>query len=199
MGGQQRGGCKNLADPGDRYGDTAGNIGNSTGNDFWTAARLIVEQVYRVLAPGAHACWVVKAYVKNKAIVPFPEQWQALCEAVGFQTLHYHCCWLVEDKGNARALMDFTTRKDNGEEMVIKTGDVVRYISKSKIVERFLKRSSFFRKLAEKKGSPRSDFEVVLCMIKPGNDAGMACVSSPSFSQSSPDGGWQLLGKYAEH
>ncbi len=124
------------------YGQSDGQLGIETGDTFWTAARTIVEQTYAVLRPGAHACWVVKSYVKNKAIVPFPEQWQALCEAVGFETVHVHRAWLVEDRGTQFDL------EGNGH-------------------KREVQRKSFFRRLAEKHGSPRIDFEVVLCMIKP--------------------------------
>lgn len=123
------------------YGSTAGNIGNATGDTFWTAARQIVEQVYQVLEPGGHAAWVVKGYVKNKQLVDFPGQWQALCEAAGFTTLHIHRAWLVEERG-----MQFDL-EGNGH---------------SKQVER----KSFFRRLAEQKGSPRIDFETVICMEK---------------------------------
>ena len=39
--------------------------------------------------------WVVKAFVRNHQRVDFPGQWRALCESVGFTTLHEHRCWLV--------------------------------------------------------------------------------------------------------
>jgi hypothetical protein len=123
------------------YGDTDGNIGNSTGDGFWTAARQIVEQVHTVLRPGGVAIWVVKSFVKNKQIVDFPHQWQELCEAVGFQTLHEHRAWLVEDKGAQWDLF--------GE-----------------LHEKTIQRKSFFRRLAEAKGSPPIDWETVLCMTK---------------------------------
>jgi len=108
------------------YGTSKNNIGNSTGDDFWIAARTIVEQVYQVLRPGGHAIWVVKAFVKNKKRVDFPGQWQQLCEAVGFETLHYHRAWLVEHKG-------------------------IQFDLSGKRMERVIERKSFFRRLAEKK------------------------------------------------
>ena len=120
------------------YGDTKGNIGNDSGSDFWTAARQIVEQVYLALAPGGHAVWVVKNYVKKKELVPFSDQWRQLCEAVGFETLHEH-----------RALLVHATS-------LTLDGREVHKESKS-----------FFRRLAEKKGSPRIDYETVYCMVKP--------------------------------
>lgn len=122
----------------EQYGKTKGQIGNDSGSDFWTAARQIVEQVYIALAPGGHAVWVVKNYVKKKEMVPFSDQWRQLCEAVGFETLHEH-----------RALLVHATS-------LTLDGKEVHKESKS-----------FFRRLAEKKGSPRIDFETVWCMVKP--------------------------------
>jgi hypothetical protein len=123
------------------YGDAPGNMGSEQGDDFWSAARQIVEQVYQVLALGGHAVWVVKAFVKNKQIVDFPGQWRQLCEAAGFETLHEHHAMLVRHKGTSLTL----------------EGEQVEHVTESK---------SFFRRLAEKKGSPRIDYEVVLCMVK---------------------------------
>ena len=122
------------------YGTNEHNLGNS--ENFWTAARAIVDQVHSLLKPGGHSVWVLKAFVKDKKIVDFPGQWQAMCEAAGFQTVHIHRAWLVEEKGTQ---LDFG---GNGH---------------TKRIER----KSFFRRLAEKKGSPRIDYEIVLCMIKP--------------------------------
>lgn len=123
------------------YGSTDGQLANA--DDFWLAARTIVEQVYLALAPGGHACWVVKDYVKNKKIVPFCDQWRQLCEAVGFVTLHEHHAMLVHHKGTQHTL-------DGG------------------VVEKKTESKSFFRRLAEKNGSPRIDYEVVFCMVKAG-------------------------------
>jgi len=125
---------------GDQYGETDGQLGGS--DDFWLAARAIVEQVYQALTPGGHAVWVCKDYVKAKHIVPFSDQWRQLCEAVGFVTLHEHHAMLVHHRGTQHTL-------DGGE---------VTYKTESK---------SFFRRLAEKKGSPRIDWETIYCMEKP--------------------------------
>ena len=126
---------------GDAYGNTEGQLAKL--DDFWLAARQIVEQVYLALRPGGHAVWVCKDYVKNKQIVPFCDQWRQLCEAVGFETLHEHHALLVR---NVRK--QFTI-----------DGKLIVMQSESK---------SFFRRLAEKKGSPRIDYEVVYCMVKKG-------------------------------
>lgn len=125
-----------------KYGDTDGNIGNQNGETFWTAARLIIEQVYQVLQPGAHAVWVCKGYVKGGKLVDFPGQWRTVCEAVGFVTLHEHHAMLV---------------KHNGTSLTI-DGEEVHHVKESK---------SFFRRLSEKKGAPPIDFETVYCMEKP--------------------------------
>jgi hypothetical protein len=124
------------------YGHTEGNIGNDSGDDFWMAARQIVEQVYIALRPGGHAVWVVKGFVKNKDLVDFPGQWRQLCEAVGFVAVHEHHASLVRHNSTSITL----------------EGKKVKNITESK---------SFFRRLAEKKGSPHIDFETVLCMVKP--------------------------------
>ena len=110
-------------------------------NDFWMAARAIVEQVYLALVPGGHAVWVVKGFVKNKKYVDFPDQWRQLCEAVGFVTVHEHRAQLVNIKGTSHTL--------DGGTFVHKT-----------------EAKSFFRRIAEKKGSPRVDWETVFCMEK---------------------------------
>jgi len=122
-------------------GCSDGNISNDSGDNFWSAAKQIVEQVYQVLAPGGHAVWVLKAFVKNKAIVDFPGQWRQLCEAVGFETLHEHHASLVKEKGTHYLL-------DGGK------------------IHKTTKNASFFRRLAESKGSPEINWETVLCMQK---------------------------------
>lgn len=124
------------------YGSTPGNVGNESGDTFWSAARTIVEQTHTVLAPGAHAAWVVKAFVRGGEIVDFPDQWRRLCEACGFTTVETVRAWLVEDRGAQYDLM--------GE-----------------LHERQVQRKSFFRRLAEKNGSPAIDYEVVLFVEKP--------------------------------
>lgn len=124
-----------------RYGGTTGQLGQESGGTFWTAARAIVEQTYTVLRPGAYSFWVVKAFVRKGARVDFPGQWQALCEAVGFEPVEYIRAWLIEDSGTQAALL----------------GEDKRLVKE---------RKSFFRRLAEQKGSPRIDYEVVLVMRK---------------------------------
>lgn len=123
---------------GDGYGETPGNIGNQNGEDFWSASRMILENLFLVLKENGHATFVLKKYVKGGKIVDFPEQWCKLCEAVGFKLVHWHYAWVVEDRGTQYDLF----------------GGAVNYK---------VERKSFFRKLAERKGSPRIDYEEVLC------------------------------------
>lgn len=121
------------------YGNAENQLAGS--NRFWPAARQIAEQVYRVLNPGAHAVWVVKAYIRDGKIVPFPEQWQQMCEAVGFQSVHFHRAWLTEDLG-------------------------VQYALDGTPVKKTVSKKGFFRRLGEKRGLPPIDYEVVLCMTR---------------------------------
>lgn len=125
------------------YGVTNGQLGNENANDFWSAARLIIEQVYQVLKPGGHAVWVTKRYIKNHKIVDFTQQWVMLCEAVGFQTIHRHKAWLVEDRGTQYDLFGNGHKKEK-------------------------KRYSFFRRLhAKKYPELEIQWEDVICMVKP--------------------------------
>lgn len=126
-------------DSGSTYGGGEDNLGNTSRENFWLAARQILEQVFLCVKPGGHAVWVVKAFVRKGQRVDFPGQWAQLCEAVGFRVVHWHRAWLVEDHGTQG-------RTDGGETRLTK------------------EKKSFFRRLAEKKGSPRIDWEDVLCL-----------------------------------
>ncbi|KKM77865.1 hypothetical protein LCGC14_1365800 [marine sediment metagenome] len=125
---------------GNGYGQAEGNIGNEQGDTFWQAAKTIVEQCHQILKPGGHAIWVVKSFVRKKKIVDFPGDWLRLCESVGFKTVCIHHAMLVKETSH-KTLFGHTEVKRK-------------------------ERKSFFRRLAESKGSPRIDFEVVLCMSK---------------------------------
>ena len=122
-------------------GCSDGNISNDSGDNFWSAAKQIVEQVYQVLAPGGHAVWVLKRFIKDGKIVDFPQQWAQLCEAVGFRVVHWHKAMLVRYKGTSLTL--------DGEEVHHETAS-----------------KSLFRRMAENRGSPKIDWEDVVCMVK---------------------------------
>lgn len=119
-------------------GQAKGQLGQDKGDTFWQAAKLIVEQCHQILKPSGHAIWVVKSFVRKKKIVDFPGDWQRLCESVGFKTVCIHHAMLVK-------------------ETIYKTLFGHTEVNRKE-------RKSFFRRLAESKGSPRIDNEVVLCM-----------------------------------
>jgi DNA modification methylase len=118
------------------------NLGNEQGETFWQAAKEIVQQCHHILKPGGVAIWVVKSFVRKGKIVDFPGDWRRLCESVGFETLCEHHAMLVKEQ-KQKSLF--------GHTIVKKT-----------------ERKSFFRRLAESKGSPRIDYENVICMTKNG-------------------------------
>jgi len=127
------------------YGTSDGQLAQMPSKEesdtFWTAARDIVKECYDVLKPGGHAAWIVKAFVRDKQIVDFPGDWRKLCEYVGFETLT-----------EVRA-------------MLVKKNEYVDIFGEEQIDTK--ERKSFFRRLAEKNGSPKIDFEVVWIMRKP--------------------------------
>ena len=116
--------------------------GLDRGMTFWESAWLVVRQVYEALRPGGVAVWVVRDFVRERQRVPFCRQWAAICQAVGFEPLHRHRAWLVEERSRQYSL----------------DGELV--------VER-IERKSFFRRMHERQGAPRVDFEEVLCVRKP--------------------------------
>ncbi len=125
-----------------KYDNSDGQLGETSGDTFWSAARAIVEQTYAVLRPGGYAAWVCKDFVRRGQRVPFSDQWQQLCVAVGFEPVERIYAMLVDD---------------HGDQLDIFGGSHARRIE----------RKSFFRRLAEKKGSPRIDHEDVIIMRKP--------------------------------
>lgn len=124
-----------------RYGESQENLGQTSGDTFWSAARLILEQCYLAIKPGSPAVFVTKDFVKDGQRVPFSDQWARLCAAVGLKPLVRVRAWLVEDRGSQYGL--------NGQ-----------------LVTKTVQRKSFFRRLAEKNGSPRIDWEDVLIFVK---------------------------------
>lgn len=123
----------------DDTGFSKDSLANKQGETFWQAARQIVSECHKILKPGGCAIWVVKAFVRKGAIVDFPGDWRRLCESQGFQTVHEHHAMLVKETRHSGLFGEIVETKE---------------------------RKSFFRRLAEKKGSPKIDYEVVLCMRK---------------------------------
>ena len=81
------------------YGNSNGQLGQDSGETFWTAARQIVEQTYMVLKPGAYAAWVCGDFIKKGKRVYFGRQWLELCQAVGFEPIEWAIAWKTEYKG----------------------------------------------------------------------------------------------------
>jgi hypothetical protein len=119
------------------YGSTPGQLGIERSDTFWAAARTIVEQCYAILRPSGVAIWVCKDFVRNKRRVPFSDDWLKLCQSVGFQLVCRHRAMLVKERTEQTLFGSETKRTE---------------------------RKSFFRRLAERKGSPRIDWEDVLCV-----------------------------------
>jgi hypothetical protein len=92
---------------------------------------------------GGMAIWVVKDFVRKGKRVPFSDQWQALCEQQGFRLVCRHKAMLVKRHGEQDTIF--------GDSQQITT-----------------QRKSFFRRLAEKKGSPAIDWEDVICLERAG-------------------------------
>jgi hypothetical protein len=125
------------------YGKTPGQLGNIPPSEihsstFWSVSREIIQGCYDLLKPEGHAIWVTKDYVKDGKRVPFSNNWITLCEAVGFKTVCWHHAMVVKQ------IPQHT-------------------FDESKVVK---ERKSFFRRLAESKGSPKIDWEDVICMVK---------------------------------
>ena len=124
------------------YGEAPEQIGATTGDTFWSAARQVVEQCYALLAPRSPAVWVVKDYVKDGQRVEFARMWRELGLACSFEHLYDIHASFIEDRGD----------------QVTITGEVET---------RQVDRKSFFRRLVEQHGAPPIDEEVVIFTRKP--------------------------------
>lgn len=124
----------------DAYGQSEGQLGNSTGETYWSAMRLVYDQCRLALTPGGYMAVVIKDYVKNRARVPLCDQTLELLTALGFAAVERIHAMLVKESTRQGLFGAETKRKE---------------------------RKSFFRRLAESKGSPRIDYEEVLVVRKP--------------------------------
>lgn len=121
------------------YGTSPGQIGN-TGSIFWEAARDILLACHRCLRPGAATAWVTKDFCRAGERVCFSDDWQRLLEATGYRVLLRVRSSLVK--------VDSHPGLFGGN------------------VERKRERKSFFRRLAERHGSPAIDHEDVIWAVK---------------------------------
>jgi hypothetical protein len=89
---------------------------------------------------------VVKDFVRKGQRVDFTGDWRRLCESVGFETVCVHHAMLVKET-KMKTLFGHTHTERT-------------------------ERKSFFRRLAEAKGCPPINYEVVICMQKQGREDG---------------------------
>jgi hypothetical protein len=131
--------CTTGARPGDeKYSqDTPGQIGNEKSETYWNRMAVVYRQMWLALKPGGIAAIVVKDYCKGGKRVPLCDQTCQLLTALGFSVFERTHAMLVKEERHPDLF--------GGDEHVRKT-----------------ERKSFFRRLAEKKGSPRIDWEEVL-------------------------------------
>ena len=128
------------------YGASEGQVGAEHGETYWSAISLILSQLHELFPPGGHLAWIVKSFVRDKQIVDLPAMTLDLMLRQGWEPVVWIDASLVAE-GEQGSMMP---------EMV----DNYRK-----------KRVSFFRRLAEKRGSPRIDEEVVLVCRKPVQNA----------------------------
>lgn len=117
------------------YGTTPGQIGNEKSETYWSACAQVYSQMRLAMKPGGVACLVVKDYVKNKKRVPLCDQTCQLLESLGFKVFLRVKAMLVKETKHPGLFGEQVERRE---------------------------RKSFFRRLAESKGSPRIDWEEVI-------------------------------------
>jgi len=120
--------------------DSDGNLGNDSGDTYWQAVAEVYRQCLLALKPGGVLACVVKGYVKAGKLVPLPDQTHELLLYLGFEPLERVRALLVKETTTAGLFGEKTTRTE---------------------------RKSFFRRLAERKGSPPIDWEDVLFVRRP--------------------------------
>ena len=125
------------------YGFTPGQIGNDSDETYWSACAQVYQQCRLVLKPGGYLVVVVKSYVKHGKIVDLPGDTARLLESLGFHVFERTRAWLVK----------------HDEQPSLFGGKITKTTE----------RKSFFRRLAEKKGSPRIDWEEVIWSRKPSS------------------------------
>lgn len=104
---------------------------------YWYAVREVYRQMLAVMKPGAVAAVVVKDYVKGRRRMPVADETAALLATVGFDVFEVTRCHVTK-KLQAQLRLDGSLDK--------RTKD----------------RKSFFRRIAEKRGSPPIDWECVI-------------------------------------
>lgn len=118
------------------YGDSEGQIGQEESDTYWNSVAQVYSELHALLCPGGVAAIVVKDFVRHKHVVPLCDQTARLLEAVGFEIVERAHAMLVKERSQVDMF---------GERRIERT-----------------ERKSSFRRLAEKKGSPRIDYEEVI-------------------------------------
>ncbi len=123
------------------YGNSEGQIGKENGETYWSACAQVYASCYEAIKPGGLIVLVVKDYCKAGKRVPLCDDTARLIEHIGFIPME-----------RIRAMMTRETRHADLFDGEIKT---------------VKSRKGFFRRLAEKRGSPAIDFEEILIYHKP--------------------------------
>lgn len=125
----------------DGYGQSYGQIGNDKGESYWSAMQKVYASAFQAIKPGGIIVVVVKDYVSKRKRVPLCDDTLKLLVHCGFKPLERIHAMLTQSRVEQDLLLGTVTVKKE--------------------------RKSFFRRLAEKKGSPAIDYEVVLFCKKP--------------------------------
>jgi hypothetical protein len=120
----------------DGYGNTPGQIGKESAETYWEAVAAVYQQCRLALKPGGVMAVVVKDYVKAGKRVPLCDDTAKLLESLGFEVFERTRAHLVKKRSHPSLFGGKVTRMKE--------------------------RKSFFRRLAEAKGSPRIDWEEVI-------------------------------------
>jgi hypothetical protein len=111
-----------------------------SGQTYWSSCRIIYENCYTLLKPSGLIALILKDFVRKGKRVPLCDQTYELLQAVGFEPIERIKAMLVKEE----SAPDFFNED--------------RTVKKS--------RKSFFRRLAESKGSPEINYEEILIMRK---------------------------------
>jgi len=150
-----------LGSSGDHYGTSEGQIGTEAKESYWTACEQVYRELWALFPPGGVLACVVKSFVRDKKLVDLPQMTLDLLQHIGFEPVAWIDAMLTAEHAQTSML--------------------------DEVPEYRKKRVSFFRRLAEKKGSPVINAEVVLVVRKPGTGGGVASVTSPPFMESLSD------------
>jgi hypothetical protein len=142
--GEPKSGCglmRGRASMTEGYGTAPGQVGALRQETYWDAVRCIYGQCLLALKPGGVACVVIKDFVRAKKRVPLCDQTWRLLLSLGFTPVERIRCLLSEETREPSLFGGCEVKKRS--------------------------RVSFFRRLAEKKGSPPIDAEEILVVRRP--------------------------------